>query len=311
MYDLIIVGAGAAGLSAAIYACRKKLKTLVLSIDVGGQTILTNNLQNYPGFNINTGAKLMKIFEKQALDLGVEIRMGKLTKIDKFDNNFKIKLSNNETYDAKSVILAYGKVPAQLNISGEDKFFGRGIHIYAIYDASLYKNKYVAVIGGGNSALDSTLILAKYAKKVFLIHRRNEFRGDQLLLEKIKLLKNVEIILNHLPVEFKGEKKLDSLIIKNANNEEIKKIDLDAVFVEIGYINKVDFVKHLVDINEKNEIIIDNYCNTRTKGLFAAGDVTIVPYKQTIVAAGEGCKAALTCYNYLNNKTGAVIDWTH
>ena len=311
MYDVIIIGAGAAGLSAAIYTARRKLNTLVISIDKGGQTLLTSNIQNYPGFYNEHGSNLMKIFEKQANELGVNFIMGRVNKVDKINEFFKVYLSNNEFYESKSVILAYGKVPAQLNVSGEDKFFGRGIHLYAIYDAYLFKDKTVAVIGGGNSALDSTLILSNYAKKVYLIHRRNEFRGEQILQDKIKSLKNVEIILEHTPFEFKGEDKLNSLVIKNINNNELKEIKLDGCFVEIGYINKVDFVKDFVEVNDKNEIIIDMYCNTKTKGLFAAGDVTIIPYKQTISSAGEGCKAALTCYNYLTGKTGLVIDWTH
>lgn len=311
MHDVIIIGAGAAGLSAAIYAARRKLNTLVLSIDKGGQTILTSNMQNYPGFLPEHGARLMKIFEKQALDLGVNIALGRVDKIEKIDNSFKLTLTNNEVYESRAVILAYGKVPAQLNISGENKFFGRGIHIYAVYDAPLFKDKTVAVIGGGNSALDSALILSKNSKKVYLIHRRNEFRGEQVLINKVKALKNVEIILENVPIEFKGDTKLSSLAIKNTNNEEAREINIDGCFVEIGYINKVDFVKHLVDVNEKNEIIVDIYCNTKTPGLFAAGDVTISPYKQTIVSAGEGCKAALTCYNYIHGKTGPVIDWTH
>jgi len=311
MHDVIIIGAGAAGLSAAIYSCRRKLNTLVISMDLGGQTILTSNIENYPGFKKDHGANLMKLFEQQARELGTEIIMGRISNVEKHNNNFKVYLSNNEIYESKSVILAYGKVPAQLNIPGEDKFFGRGIHIYAIYDAHLYKNKEVAVIGGGNSAIDSVLILSKICKKVYLIHRRNEFRAEQVKIDEVKRLKNVEIILEHVPVEFIGEEKLNSLSIKNINNEETKKINVDGVFVEIGYVSKTDFVKDLVEVNEKNEIIIDIYCNTKTKGLFAAGDSTIVPYKQTITAAGEGCKAALTCYNYINNKTGPVIDWTH
>ncbi|MEK6834893.1 MAG: FAD-dependent oxidoreductase [Nanoarchaeota archaeon] len=311
MYDVIIVGAGAAGLSAAIYTARRKLKTLVLSIDKGGQTILTSNIQNYPGFLQDHGASLMRTFEKQAVELGVEIILGRVNKVENINNNFKITLSNNEIYESKSVILAYGKVPAQLNVLGEDKFFGRGIHIYAIYDALLFKDKNVAVIGGGNSALDASLILSKYAKKVYLIHRRNEFRGEQVLQDKVKALNNVEIILENVPAEFKGKEKLNSLVIKNINDNKLREINVEGCFVEIGYINKVDFVKDLVDVNEKNEIVVDIYCNTKTKGLFAAGDVTIIPYKQTITSAGEGCKAALTCYNYLMGKTGPVIDWTH
>jgi len=311
MHDVIIIGAGAAGLSAAIYACRRKLNTLVISMDKGGQTILTSSIENYPGFKKSHGAKLMKIFEEQVLELGAEIVMGKLSNVEKINNNFKVHLTNKEVYESKSVILAYGKVPAQLNIPGEDKFFGRGIHIYAIYDAHLYKDKNVAVVGGGNSAIGAALILSKTSKKVYIIHRRSEFRAEQINVDKLKSLKNVEFILEHSPVEFKGDSKLNALVIKNINNNEVKEIKVDGVFVEIGYINKVDFVKNLVEINEKNEIVIDMYCNTKTKGLFAAGDVTIIPYKQTITSAGEGCKAALTCYNYINNKTGPVIDWTH
>jgi len=311
MYDVVIIGAGAAGLSAAIYTCRRKLKTLVISLDKGGQTLLTSHIENYPGFNTEHGADLMKIFEEQAKREGAEIVMGRVIKLDKINNKFITTLSNNEAYESKTVILAYGKVPAQLNVPGEDKFSGRGIHIYAVYDAPLYKDKIVAVIGGGNSALDSTLILSKHAKKVFLIHKRNEFRGEQALIDKIKLLKNVEIIFEHIIIEFKGREKLNSLVIKNINNNEVKEINVDGCFVEIGYINKVDFIKHLIEVDDKNEIIVDMYCKTKTPGLFAAGDVTIIPYKQTITAAGEGCKAALSCYNYIIGKSGPVIDWTH
>ena len=311
MNDVIIIGAGAAGLSAAIYACRRKLNTLIISIDKGGQTLLTSTMQNYPGFEKAHGAELMKIFEKQAKQEGAKIILGRVNKIEKINNEFKVILTNNEVYESKSVILAYGKVPAQLNVPGEEKFFGRGIHIYAIYDAHLFKDKIVAVIGGGNSALDSTLVLSNYAKKIYLVHRRNEFRGEERLVEKVKSLKNVEIILENVPVEFKGKNKLNSLVIKNINSNDEKEVKIDGCFVEIGYINKVDFVKDLVDVNEKNEIIIDMYCNTKTKGLFASGDVTIIPYKQTITSAGEGCKAALSSYNYITGKTGPVIDWTH
>ena len=311
MYDTIIIGGGAAGLSAAIYTCRRKLKTLVISMDLGGQTILTSNIENYPGFKKAHGASLMKIFEEQAKELGAEIIRGKLNNVEKINNNFKVHLSNKEIYESKSVILAYGKVPAQLNIPGEDKFFGRGIHIYAIYDAHLFIKKNVAVIGGGNSAIEAALILSKTCKKVYLVHRRNEFRAEQVNVDKLKKLKNVEFILEHALIEFKGDSKLNNVIIKNINNEETRKLEVEGCFVEIGYINKVDFVKDLIDINEKNEIIIDMYCNTKTKGLFAAGDVTITPYKQTITSAGEGCKAALTAYTYLTGKTGPIIDWTH
>src|SRR3989344_8651894 len=171
MYDVIILGAGAAGLTASIYTCRKKLKTLILSIDVGGQTNLTSHIENYPGTGAMHGIELMRRFQDEAIGFGAELVMGKANKVDKTENGFRIGLANNETYECKALILAYGKVPKSLGIEGEERFMGRGVSTCVTCDAPLYKNRNVAIIGGGNSAIEGALELATLSKKVYVIHR--------------------------------------------------------------------------------------------------------------------------------------------
>ena len=310
MYDAIIVGAGAAGLTAAIFTCRKGLKTAIISIEIGGQSILATQLENYPGFK-GSGYELMNVFKEQAESFGAEIINGKVIKVDKDGKNFRIKLTNGEEYESKAIILAYGKVPRSLGIPGEDKYLGRGIHVCATCDAPLYKNKTVAVIGGGNSALESALLLSGIAKKVYLVHRRDEFRGDEILVGRIKKKKNLEFVLNCIPKEVKGNKFVKSLIVENVNDKKEKELKINGIFLEIGYEVKTDFVKHLVEINEKNEIITDEKCQTSCPGIFAAGDVTNVIYKQIVVSAGEGAKAGLSAYAYLQGKEIVGIDWGH
>jgi thioredoxin reductase (NADPH) len=313
VYDVIIIGAGAAGLTAAIYTRRKLLSTLVISVDIGGQTLLTEHIENYPGYTGLSGPKLMQIMYEQALNFGAEFIMGRVEGVEKVGDNFKVTLSNGENYEGKTLILAFGKVPRKLGIPGEDKFVGRGVHTCATCDAPLMKNKIVAVIGGGNSALEAAELLSKFANKVYLIHRRDQFRADEITVEKVKQCKNVEFVLNTIPIEIKGNDKVQSLIVENVNTKERKEISLDSVFVEIGYETKVDFVKHLVKVNENNEIITNDFAETSCPGIFAAGDITNKPYKQTITAAGEGAIAGLSAYNYLMKKSGkpsVKVDWS-
>lgn len=310
MYDVLIIGAGAAGLTAAIYTCRKKLKTLILSADIGGQTNLTYNIENYPGVKKITGWDLMKIFEEQAINFGAELIEGKVINIEKNNNSFKIRSSDNRSFETKTLILAHGKTPKSLNIPGEEKFIGKGISNYAVYDAPKFKEKIVAVIGGGNSALESAIFLSKVAKKVYLIHRRNEFKADQISVDKVKSIENIEIILDSTPKEVLGQEKLRSVVIENIGTKETKKIDVDGIFLGIGYQIEPDLIKNLVNLNKMNEIIIDENCNTSCPGIFAAGDLTTVPYKQTVVSAGEGAKAGISVYSYISGKK-MVIDWDH
>nr|MBA4404968.1 thioredoxin-disulfide reductase [Nanoarchaeum sp.] len=305
-YDVIIIGAGAAGLTAAIYTCRKKLKTAIITLDIGGQTMLTNHIENYPGFDLIPGPELMSKFEQQASKFGAEMIMGEVELIKKKKIGFTVELKNKETYDTKTIILAFGKTARRMNIPGEDKFFGRGVSTCATCDAPFYKEKTVAVIGGGNSALEAAELLTQFAKKVYLIHRRNEFRADEVTIEKIKKMKKIEILLNWLPEEVKGDKFVESFTIKNAKDEKTLKVD--GVFVEIGYELKTDWLKSLVNLTDSGEIKIDERCRTSQAGIFAAGDVTTVPFKQTVISAGEGAKAGLESYKYIKGDTTA-IDW--
>ena len=309
MYDVIIIGAGAAGLTAAVYTCRKKLKTVIISIDVGGQTNLTNHIENYPGTGPMTGPELMQRFQNEAIGFGAELIMGKAIKADRTEKGFKIRLANDEEYECKALILAYGKVPKSLGIEGEERFFGRGVSTCVTCDAPLYKNRETAVIGGGNSAVEGALELADIAKKVYLIHRRDTFRADEITVEKLKSHRNVELVINSLSKKVIGGKNVDGIEVENIVTKEKRTLKVDGIFIEIGYVVDTSFVSHLVKVNDKKEIIVDERGNTSCPGIFAAGDITPVPYKQTVIAAGEGSKAALECYRWLTGGKGAVLDW--
>jgi thioredoxin-disulfide reductase len=309
-YDVVIVGAGAAGMTAAIYTCRKNLKTVVISVDIGGQSNLTNHIENYPGVEAMPGAELMQKFYSKAKSFGAEFVAGKVIKVEKEGTGFKLTLSNNDVYTAKGVILAFGAVPRELGIPGEAKFLGRGLSTCATCDAPLYRNRVVAVIGGGNSAVEGALELVHAgAKQVYLIHRRNEFRGDEVSVEKIKTEKLITITTPYVPVEIVGDKFVTGLKIKNAETNEEKLLTLNGVFKEIGYAVDVSSVKGLVNINEKNEVVIDSGNKTSVPGIFAAGDATSVPFKQTVISAGEGAKAALECYKFVTGAKTVGIDW--
>ena len=299
MYDVIIVGAGAAGLTAAIYTCRKKLKTAIISIDVGGQTNLTSHIENYPGTGAMHGIELMQRFQNEAIGFGAELIMGKVNKVDKIEKGFKIGLANGEEYECKALILAYGKVPRSLGIEGEDKFMGRGVTTCVTCDAPLYKNRDAVVIGGGNSSVEGALELATIAKKIYLVHRRDTFRADEITVREMKNKKNVELVLNTIPLEILGNNFVTGLRIKDLKTNKERTIPVEGVFTEIGYDTDTSIIKDLVDTNELGEIIVDLKCKTKTPGLFAAGDLTLVPYKQTVISAGMGSIAALEAHKYI------------
>ncbi len=308
-FDVLIIGAGAAGLTSAIYTCRKKLRTGIITVDVGGQTNLTNHIENYPGVDAMPGPDLMKKFQENALNFGAEFVYGKVVSVHKNNDVFVLKLSNDEVYECRSLILAFGKVARSLGVPGEEKFFGRGVSTCATCDAPLFKNKTAVVIGGGNSALEAVEELAKIAKQVYLVHRRDSFKADEITVDKIKKLSNVEFILNSVAKEIKGDKVVSSIVVEDVNTKQTREVGVNGVFVEIGYVVDTSMVKDLVKVNEANEVVIDAKNNTSCPGIFAAGDVTTVPYKQTVISAGEGAKAALECYRYLSGHKGKLIDW--
>ncbi len=310
-YDVIIIGGAAAGLTAAIYTSRRNLKTLILTKNLGGQMLMTPLIENYPGFKEISGAELTQKFEEQVRNFGVEINFEEVEKINGRDGDFTIKTSSNE-YKTKTIILAFGKTPRSLNVPGEKELTGKGVSYCAICDMPLFGGKTVAVVGGGNSALDAALLGSDIAKKVFLVHRRKEFRGFEALVEKVKERKNVELILDSVVTEFKGSDVLKSITVQDVNTKQDKKIDVDGVFIEVGYETKTDWLKDIVKLDENGQIIITDRCETSTTGIFAAGDVTTVPFKQIVISAGDGAKAGLQAYNHIRGVEAAVTaDWFH
>ena len=312
MYDVIIIGAGAAGMTSAIYANRRMLKTLIISKDLGGQASLASEVENYPGIDeAVSGFEIMQRFNRQAKKFGAEFIFDEVEEIQKENDFFRVK-TNTESYQTKSIILAFGLTPRDLNVLGEEKFKGRGVSYCATCDALFYRDKIVSVVGGGNAALDASLLLSKIAKKVYLIHRRDEFRGDEILIQKIKNTQNIELVLNSTIKEIKGDKFVESIFVENIDKNSEKEIEVSGVFAEIGYEIKADFIKNLVELDEKNQIITNKNCETSQSGIFAAGDATNIQYKQIVISAGEGAKAALSAYKYIQEKSGKKninLDW--
>lgn len=311
MYDLIIIGAGPAGLSAAIYAVRQKLNLLVLAQTLGGQTIEAHLIENYLGIPGISGVALVEKFREHAKKLNTEIKEGvRVQSIIKADRGFKI-ITDKGDFETKTIIVATGKRYRRLDIPGAKEFEGRGITYCATCDAPLFKSRVVAVVGAGDAGQDAVWQLTNYASKIYLLNRYSELRGDDVQMqEQIKNHQNIEIINNCYPVEIKGEKFVKGLVYQ-CNGPSLVQLDqsqkqeilIDGVFVEIGSVPTSEFLNDMVKLNEKREIVIDPRTNmSSSPGIFAAGDVTDAAHKQMIVAAGEGAKAALSAYEYLKTK---------
>lgn len=310
MYDVIVIGAGPAGLSGAVYAARKKLNTLVLSVDLGGQASESWEIENYLGFTFLTGAQLAKHFrdhlesiDENNKEYDLEFKEGvAVKKISPIDGGYEIE-ANGKKYQTKVVLIASGKVPRQIHIEDMQKFVGKGVSYCATCDAPVYKKKNVAVIGGGNSALEAALQLQKIATQVYVVNISPELIGDEVMQEKLKAAANVEILNSYEIVGISGEKFVSGITVKEKFSSKERKIEVAGVFVEIGSVPSTQFCKDIVDLNEKGEIKIDARTNQTSKeGIYAAGDVTDVLDKQIIIAAGEGAKAALRIYSYLAKK---------
>lgn len=301
-YDIIIIGAGPAGLSAAIYTTRRGLKTLVLAKSVGGQATYAPEIENYPGIDMISGGQLSAKLYGQATRFGAEIISEEVTSVTKKDA-FNIVTSSNK-YQSKVVILAFGKTPRDLGVAGEDKFKGKGVSYCATCDGLFFKNKVVAVVGGGNSAIESALLLAKTSSKVYLIHRRDTLSAEDTLVKQLKSDSKIDILYNSKVEKIKGSQVVESATILNSKEKTKKDLVLSGIFVEVGFVVKSDFVKELVDLDDKQQIIINSLNETKTEGLYAAGDVTTVKYKQIIIASGEGAKAALSAYDFIMNLEG-------
>ncbi|MCD5383922.1 FAD-dependent oxidoreductase [candidate division WOR-3 bacterium] len=299
LYDLIILGAGPAGITAAIYAARKKMNFLIISKDLGGQTMLSSDIENYTGYQFITGIDLVEKFREHLLQFDIELReYEEVRLVEKSDDVIKIKTTKDE-YQTKTVILATGRTPRRLNVEGEDKFQGRGITYCATCDAPLFAGRDVAVIGGGNSALDAVLQLIKIASKIYLLNASPQLRADAVMIEKAKNSSKV-IIYNKTKIEkIDGDQFVDNITITKEGRTFA--LPVGGIFVEIGSTPVADYIKE-VKKNSMEEIVVDCRCRTSVSGIFAAGDVTDVYAKQIIVACGEGAKAALAAFEYLTKR---------
>jgi len=300
MYDIIIVGAGPAGLTAGIYAARASKNVLILeALSYGGQIINTLDIENYPSEAHISGVDFATKLYNQAKDLGAVIKFQKVTEI-KNNENFKEVITSKETYKAKAVILACGCENRKLGIEKENELVGCGISYCATCDGNFYKSKIVAVVGGGNTALEDAMFLSDIAKKVYLIHRRDEFRADQKTISLLNNKDNVEFVLNSNVTKLIADKTLKQIEITNKDNKK-RIIDVDGLFIAIGKIPENENFKKLVNVDDSGYIIASEDCKTNVCGIFVAGDNRTKEVRQLVTATSDGAIAALEAVKYINN----------
>jgi thioredoxin reductase (NADPH) len=301
MYDIIIIGGGPAGLSAGIYASRLGKKTLLLEkLTPGGQITLSSEIENYPGVcEVKSGLELMQCWPGQAQKFGCEIKSEEAIKITPKENFFIINTHKNE-YTSKAVIIATGSTPKRAGFEGEEEFIGRGVSYCAVCDGFFYKDKVVAVIGGGDTALEEALYLSQIAKKVYLIHRRDKFKAAPITQKRVFNTKNIEIIFNAKVKKVIGKEFVEGLLIEKDNKEEILKVD--GVFVFVGMKVNNELVKDLVNLNSLGEVKVNLKMETSLKGLYAAGDIREDSVKQVVAAAGDGATAAINAVKFIEKE---------
>jgi len=301
MYDLIIIGGGPAGITAGIYATRQKLNTLLITKSFGGQVAKKAvAIENYPGFAEISGLELIRRFEKHLRKQKIDIERDEVTKIKKIGKKFFVQTKSKHQFQAKAVIVASGADPRPLEVEGEKKYIGRGLSYCPTCDGPLFEGKTVAIIGGGNAGFEAAIFLSLIAKKIYILEYGKKVGADEINQERVKKTKKVEVITNVAIKKIQGDQFVNSLVYEDRKTGREKTLAVEGVFIEIGSQPATSFIKGLVDFNEKDEIIVNPKTGeTRIPGLFAAGDIDDVPYKQIVIAAGEGTKAALSAYNYL------------
>ncbi len=297
IYDLIIIGAGPAGITASVYAARKQLDFLVISLDIGGQAAWSGDIENYTGYQFISGPELTQKFEEHLRKYQTVLKENEeVLELEKSGSLIRLK-TNKADYQARSVIIASGKKSKELGVAGEKEFKNRGLTYCATCDGPLFTGKSVAVIGGGNSALDAALQLIKIAQQVYIINNTSGLSGDAIMRRKIEEAVNVKVLNNATVESVAGERFVQSIKIKSLGQQS--ELAVQGVFVEIGLIPNSGFAKE-VKKNPAQEIVVDGSNRTNLAGIFAAGDVTDVPEKQIIIAAGEGAKATLSVFAYLS-----------
>jgi thioredoxin reductase (NADPH) len=303
--NLTIIGSGPAGLTAALYAARGNLNPLVIEgFPPGGQLTLTTDVENFPGFPDGVmGPDLMIKFREQAERFGAKIMTGEVTKVDFNSNKLQLFLDDNTIIDSSSVIISTGASAKMLGLKEESELIGKGVSTCATCDGFFFKDQIVVVVGGGDSAMEEALFLTKFAKKVFIIHRREEFRASQIMLERARSNTKIEFILNSEITQINNpkENKVTDIIVKNNKNGESKSMSTDAVFIAIGHIPNTSLFKDFLNLNENGYILTEEGTKTNIPGVFACGDVQDWEYRQAITAAGSGCMAAIDTERYLSN----------
>lgn len=290
MYDLIIIGAGPAGLTAALYALRANKKVLILESNCyGGQIVNASNVENYPGISNITGFDYATVLYNQVINLGVKFKYEKVISIDKD----KSVITNNNTYKSKAIIIATGVNNRKLEIDNEDKLIGKGVSYCATCDGNFYKEKIVAVVGGGNTALTDALYLSDIAKKVYLIHRRDTFRGDKKYLNELKNKANVEFVLNSTIIKINGTEKLESIDIKD-NLENINNLEVSGLFVAIGQVPNNELFSNMIELDDYGYIKSDDGVHTNIESIYVAGDTRDKKLRQLVTAVSDGAIAATT-----------------
>jgi thioredoxin reductase (NADPH) len=303
-YDTIVLGAGPAGLTAALYSARYALKTAVIARSIGGTAKLAGEIENWPGF-MGSGQELMKRFHDQSERFGARFLEQEVTAVRKDEDGFVLEINNHEVH-GRTLIIALGTEHRKLEIPGEKQFLGKGVSYCTTCDAAFFKNKIVAVIGGSDSAAKSALYLSEVAKKVYIIYRRKELRCEPIILKKINCKENIEIFYNSNPTEIKGDKKVKAMEIvqsKSGIEEEELNLPLDGVFIEVGATPVIDIIQSLgIKTDKGGYILTDKSTKTNIDGCFAAGDNTNSALKQVVVASAEGAIAARSAYNFLSNQ---------
>lgn len=304
-YDLIIIGGGPAGMTAAIYAARKKLKTLILTRDIGGQAAWSSDIENYLGFSMVTGAELVKKFEDHVESYKEQITLRLITagvkSIRQVDGGFKVT-AGDQTDQTKAIIITSGRLPRQLGVPGEKEFLNRGVTYCAWCDGPIFAGRDVAIIGGGNSALDAAINIGKIVRNIYIINNTGELNGDATMIEKVSKAHNIRVINQAELKKIAGDRFVNSITIIDHASGLDKDLAVSGVFIEAGSVPAVDYLDDLVKRNSEDEIIVDKNNMTNVAGIFAAGDVTDVVEKQIIVAAGEGAKAAIAAARYLSKQ---------
>ncbi len=302
MHDIIIIGGGPAGLTAGLYASRARLKSLMIEKGfTGGQVMTTEWVENYPGFEEGiSGAELSRKMEKQATRFGLEITQGSVIDISLKGNIKEIILEDGTRYETKGIILSTGSNPRLLKIEGEDTYRGRGVSYCATCDGAFFRDSRLAVIGGGDSAVEEGLFLTRFAETVYIVHRRDSLRATKVVQERAFANPKIKLVWDSIPEKIAGDERgVKSLHIKNVKTGEQSNLDVAGVFIYVGYNPNTEFLKGLVDLNEGNYIVTDENMSTSKPGIFAAGDVRAKPLKQIATAVGDGATAAVAAEKYI------------